>query len=195
MLYVRNRFWPGEISQGGPPPSATRLLLKTKREEILKGPRPWPARRAFCHFAGSGGRNGTGEENASLRACIDRITTQEPTTSAPRHSEDGMRASPSNMTNPPQVMSPNMEQNQSQDTTSVRDTPPDEVPLPPKKRERLEEDLSPRSEPTQSDVKEEQEIKEEQERGLKRSGRRTKSHLMTQPRDSKDPSRRHWRFP
>ena len=48
------------------------------------------------------------------------------------------------MTNPPQVMSSNVEQNQSQETTQVKDPPLDDASLRPKKRERTEEDLTPK---------------------------------------------------
>ena len=48
-----------------------------------------------------------------------------------------------------------MEQNQSQETTPVKDPPLDDASLRPKKRERAEDDLTPKSE--QAEVKEEQE--------------------------------------
>ena len=80
--------------------------------------------------------------------------SQEPTTSATRHSGEGLGPSSSNMTDPPQVMNPNVEQNQSQETTSVKQQPPDDASLRPKKRERKEEGLTPKSEQSQAEVKE-----------------------------------------
>ena len=46
----------------------------------------------------------------------------------------------SHMTNPPQVMSPNMKQNPSRDSTSAHETPPEKTSRQSKKRERKEED-------------------------------------------------------
>ena len=77
---------------------------------------------------GSGEFRG-GYGSASLRECLEKIVPQEPTTSAALHSREGMGASSSQVTNPPQVMSPNMEQNQSQGTASVNDPPPDDASL------------------------------------------------------------------
>ena len=98
-----------------------------------------------------------GYGSASLRECLERIAPQEPTTSAALHSGAGVRTNPSQMTNPPQVMSLNME-NQSQETTPMKDPPPDDASLRPKTRKRTEEDLTPKSE--QAEVKEEQEEEE-----------------------------------
>ena len=64
-----------------------------------------------------------GYGGACLRECLERTVPQEPTTSAALHSGAGMWASSSQLTNPPQVMTPNMEQNQSQETTPVKDLP------------------------------------------------------------------------
>ena len=50
---------------------------------------------------GSGEFHG-GAGHASLGECLERIMPQEPTTSAALHSGDGMEASSSQMTNPPQ---------------------------------------------------------------------------------------------
>ena len=73
----------------------------------------------------------------------------------PCHSGEGLGPKSLIMTNPPQVMSPNVEQDQSQETTAVKQQPPDDASLRPKKRERMEEDLTPKSEPSQVEVKEE----------------------------------------
>ena len=59
------------------------------------------------------------------------------------------------MTNPSQVMSPNVGQNPSQESTSAHDPPTEDTTQRPKKRERKEEDLTPKSEQEQFDVKEE----------------------------------------
>ena len=70
-----------------------------------------------------------GYGNSSLRECIE-IASQQNATPATLHSKEGL----GNMTNPPQVMSPNVERNQSQETTSVKQQPPDDTSLRPTKR-------------------------------------------------------------
>ena len=57
-------------------------------------------------------------ESASLRECLGRVTQSTTTPSATCHSGEGMGESASQMTNLPQVMSPNMDHNPSQDSTS-----------------------------------------------------------------------------
>ena len=54
-----------------------------------------------------------------------------------------------------------MEQNQSQEATPVKEPPLDDASLRPKKRERTEEDLTPKSE--QAEVKDEQEEEDSSE--------------------------------
>ena len=98
-----------------------------------------------------GGELHGGFGSASLRECLERVST----TSATCHSGEGMGASSSHTTNPPQVMKPNMEQNHPQESTSAHDLPPEDDSFRPKKRERKEEDLTPKSEQEQLDVKEE----------------------------------------
>ena len=56
--------------------------------------------------------------------------------------------------NPPQVMSPNVEQNQPQETPSLQPSP-DDVPLHPVKMERKKEDVTTKSEASQVGTKEE----------------------------------------
>ena len=85
---------------------------------------------------------------------FEEENTTRTATSATRHSGEGLGASSSGVTSPPQVMSPSVEQNQSQETTSVNQQPPGDASLRPKKRE---EDLRPKSEQSQAEVKEEQE--------------------------------------
>ena len=75
--------------------------------------------------------------------------------SAPCHSEGSVRESSFHMHNTPQVMSPNVEQNPPQDSTSAHEPPSEDATQRPKKRERKEEDPTPKSEQEQFDVKEE----------------------------------------
>ena len=85
-----------------------------------------------------------------LNEAVQPVTT----TSATCPSGEGMRASSSQTTSPPQVMSPNMEQNHPQESTPAKDPPPEDTSFRPKKRERTEEDLTPKSEQGQFEVKE-----------------------------------------
>ena len=87
--------------------------------------------------------------SASLRECIERALQQDTATPATLHSGRGLGA----MTNPPQVLGPNVEQSQSQKTTSVNNN--HDASLRPLRRERKEEDVTPKSEPSQVEVKEE----------------------------------------
>ena len=96
--------------------------------------------------------------SASLRECVN-LATNGP--SGFCHSEGSARESTPHMTNPSQVMSPNVEQNPPQDVTPKHEPPPENADQRPKKRERKEEDLTRKSEPEQAEAKEEQEDLEE----------------------------------
>ena len=83
---------------------------------------------------GSGEFHG-GYGSASLRECLDRMASGMPTASAALHSGEGQGLNPPETTNPSQVMSPNVEQNQPQETTPVEQQTPDDASPRLKKRE------------------------------------------------------------
>ena len=89
--------------------------------------------------------------SATLRECIERVLQPGTVAPATLHSGEGSEKS----TNPPHVMSPNVEQNQPQETTSVKQPSSDDVSLHPVKVERNEEDVTPKSEAEQVGTKEE----------------------------------------
>ena len=95
--------------------------------------------------------------SASLRECLGRVAQSSSTPSAICHSEEGVGETATRMTNSPQVMSPSMEQNPPQESTSAHDPLREDTSHQSKKRERKEEDPTPKSEQEQEqfDVKEE----------------------------------------
>ena len=86
--------------------------------------------------------------SASLRECVNLITQTTNVPSAPCHSEGSAREPTPHVTDPSQVTSPNVEQNPPQDSTPAREpptAPSEDADQRPKKRERKEEDLTPKS--------------------------------------------------
>ena len=82
--------------------------------------------------------------SASLRECVNLAAQSTNAPSAPCHSEGSVRESPFHIYSPPQVMSPNVEQNLPQDSTSAHEPPSNDATQRPKKRELNEEDLTPK---------------------------------------------------
>ena len=86
--------------------------------------------------------------SSSLQECLDRINQTRNTAPAPCH--PGVRNDESS--NPPQVMSPNVDREQIHDSEQVHDTLPKDVPLPEDKsqsrikEERKDEEVIPKSE-------------------------------------------------
>ena len=79
---------------------------------------------------------------ATLQECLDRINQSR--TDAPATCHSGAKAEES--PDPPQVMSPNVEEEQIHETTSVKRPSPDAESEPRIKEERKEEDVTPKSE-------------------------------------------------
>ena len=90
---------------------------------------------------GSGALHG-GFGSATLQEWLDRINQSRIDAPAPCHS--GVKIEESS--NPPQVMSPSVEEEQTHDTTSAERPLPDDEPQPRIKEERKEEDATPKSE-------------------------------------------------
>ena len=102
--------------------------------------------RRLTETLGPGEIHGFG--SAALQECDERALQQGAVAPATlHHSGDGLEKS----TNPSQVTSPNVEQNQPQETTSVKQPSPDEVSHGGKKRIRC----TPKSEAAQVGTKEE----------------------------------------
>ena len=93
----------------------------------------------------------------SLQECLDRLNQTRVDAPATCHSGVGIEDSPK----PPQVMSPNVGEEQTHDNEQVHDTLPDDRLLPEDesqsriKEERKEEEVTPKSEPAIAEVKEE----------------------------------------
>ena len=97
-----------------------------------------------------------GYGSASLRECLGRLVQPTTTTSATCHFGEGVGDIASRMTDPSQVMSPNVNQIPSQASTSARDLPPEDTSHQSKERECKEEVPKPKPEQEQFDAKEEQ---------------------------------------
>ena len=95
-----------------------------------------------------GGLHG-GFGSATLRECLDRINQDRTDAPAARHS----RVDTEKIPDPPQVMSPNVEEDQTRESTSVKPPSPDSESQPRIKEERKEEDVTPKSETAQSELK------------------------------------------
>ena len=89
--------------------------------------------------------------SATLRECIEKARQQGTVAPAALHSGEGTERS----TDPPQVTSQNVEENQPHESTSVKQPSPDEESHQSVKVERKEEDVTPKSEAAQVGVKEE----------------------------------------
>ena len=99
---------------------------------------------------GVGGFHG-GFGSATLRECLDRINQSR--TDAPATCHSGVDTE--KLPDPPQVMSPNVEGDQTHESTSVKPPSPDSESQPRTKEEKKEEDVTPKSEAAPVGVKDE----------------------------------------
>ena len=97
-----------------------------------------------------GGLHG-GFGSATLRECLDRINQDRTDAPAARHS----RVDTEKIPDPPQVMSPNVEEDQTRESTSAKPPSPGSKSQPRIKEERKEEDVTPKSEAAQVGAKDE----------------------------------------